>query len=149
MTGRAFLRQAKTLTLILVGTALACGCGGSPQENLVKGRILYGDEPLKNQNFNQAVVQFHEATDSKSPQIYYGTFDEEGNYSIKVPPGKYRVAVLATGAPKGKKPEDEYAPPVSIIPANYADPKLSKIEIEVSDSAPPENYTINLKKTGS
>src|SRR5436305_14480584 len=73
-----------------------CGVGGAaPLE--VKGKIYLGNDPLKATGLDQAQVHFDKPYEEGKPtEKYSGTFDDEGNYAIKVPPGKYVVTVVAT-----------------------------------------------------
>jgi hypothetical protein len=118
------------------------GCGGE-RKLQIQGKVEYEGKPLKAEGLDQALVQFH-----NDKTMFYGSFDNAGNYQLEAPPGKYKVAVLATKAPKKKDPQADfdYSSPVYVIDAQYANPMSSRLEVEVKDGAAPGHYDLKLKK---
>jgi len=110
------------------------GCGGAGGEGEVKGKVYYGNEPLSAAGLDQAQVHFHKIGDANDAfQVFSGKFDDQGNYAVKAPPGKYKITVTATKMPKdkGAKGEISYAVPDSMIPKVYTDPKTTDKILEV------------------
>jgi len=132
------------LGLLTLGLA---SCGGEKMIE-VKGKVLYGTEPLKSTGLDQAIVQYQSQGESenKIPKQYQGKFDEQGNFSLEAPPGKYKVVVIATKMPPKKSAKDEYAIPESVIPKVYSDAKMTDHSVEVKANAPPGHYDIKLAK---
>jgi hypothetical protein len=78
--------------------------------------------------------------------LFPSSIDDDGNYSLEAPHGKYNVAVLAAKVPGEKKgqPETEYEPPEPVIETVFNDTATSGLEVEVMSGAPPGHYDLKL-----
>jgi hypothetical protein len=81
-----------------------------------------------------------------------GPIDSEGNYvpaiagKKGVPPGWYRVTVIATEPFDKDRP---YVIPKSLIPLRYSDPRTSQLAVEVAENAAPGTYDLALQSGDS
>jgi hypothetical protein len=102
----------------LLSGPLACGKGGGGKAAVpVSGRITMDNSPLAN-----ASITFQPADGGNVKREYYGTTDEQGNYTLTpsdaegapgAPPGKYYVKInlFDRGGPD--------RPPRQKVPARY------------------------------
>jgi hypothetical protein len=102
---------AATRAVVLGVLAAALGCGDDSNSVSVSGQVSYQGEPLSN-----AALQFF-PTQGKPLTAPL----EDGEYSIELPPGAYRVTV-AIGAelPPGWKEGDPVPPATRKLPPQYS-----------------------------
>lgn len=97
---------------ICIGAITLSGCGDSLGGGSVNGTVAYQNQPLG----SAAIYFFPE--DGGRPVV--GRTDEQGQYSMDVPPGNYRVTVeLIETAPPGWKEGDPLPPAKESLPAQY------------------------------
>ena len=90
--------------------ALAIGCGGESNVTSLSGRVLHEGEPLSN-----ASLMFYPA--EGRPMIAPLS---EGEYSVELPPGEYRVTVnLGAELPPGWKEGDPVPPTTRKLPRQF------------------------------
>jgi hypothetical protein len=81
-----------------------------------------------------------------------GPIDSQGNYVLAttgnkgVPPGWYRVTVIATEPFDKDRP---YVIPKSLIPLRYSDPKTSELAIQVVENSASGAYDLSLRSGDS
>jgi hypothetical protein len=137
---------ARTAWLAGLLAALAAGCSGEPAGAPVKGKVILANgKPL-----TTGTVIFHPDADrgNKTPHEARGAIDEFGQYTLTsdgarqqgVPPGWYKVSVVATK----KDPRNEYAVPTWLIPQRYGKPQTSGLEREVKEDAAAGAYDLKL-----
>jgi hypothetical protein len=91
--------------------ALTIGCGGESDVTMLSGRVLHEGEPLSN-----ASLMFYPA--AGRPMIAPLT---EGDYSVELPPGEYRVTVnLGAELPPGWKEGDPVPPTTRKLPRQFS-----------------------------
>jgi hypothetical protein len=91
--------------------ALAIGCGGKSSVTSLSGRVLHEGEPLSN-----ASLMFYPA--EGRPLIAPLS---EGDYSVELPPGEYRVTVnLGAELPSGWKEGDPVPPTTRKLPRQFS-----------------------------
>ncbi len=114
--------------LIVVACCLllaAAGCGRGHGAS-VSGRVTLDGEPL-----DTGTVTFHPVGDGPTA---YGGIHPNGSYQAKtgtqpgMPPGEYRVTVLAATEPPTDGPS---VPGEMITPSHYADPEQSGLRVTV------------------
>jgi hypothetical protein len=87
-------RSRLVATACLVLAVLLGGCGG-PKKVKVSGTVIRGGEPFKVSPKTYVTITFAPA-DQISGSTYPARFNQEqGSYQVVVPPGKYRVALIA------------------------------------------------------
>jgi hypothetical protein len=129
----------------LVGILAGCsGSGSSGPE--VKGKVLFANgKPLTT---GIVIFQPNPKKGNQSKHEARGTIDADGNYTLAseargqtgIPPGWYRVAVVATK----QDPKNEYAPPTWLIPSRYGSVETSNLSYEVKEGAATSAYDIRL-----
>jgi hypothetical protein len=109
---------------------------------LAKGVVIYRPDSRRGNACK------HEARGSIDPEGNYQLFTGAGrNLKEGAPIGWYRVAVVSVQAAEARQaPAFGHMPPPpkSLIPLNYNDPDHSGINIQVTESAAPGAYDINL-----
>lgn len=106
-----------------------CGCGGG-QESSVTGTVTLDGQPLAGAN-----VSFIPA--DRGPLAYAST-DANGNYEVKtgqqtgLPPGKYKVTVIATKMPEYDPNSLEEPIAVRTSPEIYASAATTPFEFDVA-----------------
>jgi hypothetical protein len=139
----------------VLSTLLASGCGdgsGVGTTYPVRGKVTLNNEPLKAAT---TIILFkpNAARGNKTPFEPAGTVDEDGNYIVLTkgrpgaPPGWYKVAVTATGAPPAapaKGPLKHRPLPQSLVPAKYGQAQTTPLEVEVVESPAAGAYDLKL-----
>jgi hypothetical protein len=133
---------------------LLAGCSSVPREAgaSVKGKVvLPNGKPL-----TTGLVIFHPDAKKKnlSKHEARGKLNDQGEYSLTsddpeqkgVPPGWYRVAIVAGSNPPkdAKDAKNEYAVPKLLIAERYASWQNSGLTFEVKPNAPAGYYDIKL-----
>lgn len=91
--------------------ALAIGCGGESNVTSLSGRVLHEGQPLSN-----ASLMFYPA--EGRPMIAPLS---DGDYSVELPPGEYRVTVnLGAELPPGWKEGDAVPPTTRKLPRQFS-----------------------------
>jgi hypothetical protein len=91
--------------------ALAIGCGGKSNVTSLSGRVLHEGQPLSN-----ASLMFYPA--EGRPMIAPLS---DGDYSVELPPGEYRVTVnLGAELPPGWKEGDPVPPTTRQLPRQFS-----------------------------
>jgi hypothetical protein len=122
--------------VIAAAAFAAAGCSGDAS---VSGNVTLDGQPLRT-----GTVTFHPA--GHGP-VAYGQVGSDGGYRLTVgsaggvPPGEYRVTVVANEDPAPPpKPSVAPTPGKRITPARYADPKTTELTFTVK----PGGNTIHL-----
>jgi hypothetical protein len=130
------------------GAALAAGllggCSSGAGEVEVTGKVTLNDQPVG--AGNEALIRFTPADGKGQPA---DGFVDKGAYSVRVPPGAYKVAVT-WNRPTGKKvaragmkgPGSEVDEVVAEIPARYN----TSTELKADVSAGSARHDFALKK---
>jgi hypothetical protein len=111
--------------------ALAIGCEDElpPAAYLIKGRVVYQQQPLSKGN----IVFF----DSGEPAAST-TLAADGSYEVRLVPGRYQVALSATQElPEGLSPMQQFehvSKERPLVPTRYADYETSGLSAEVKTS---------------
>jgi hypothetical protein len=129
--------------LMACGAMLVVGCGGEAEKLApVVGKVTVNGKPLKS-----GTVSFRPEQASKSQHQPNGTIDAEGNYEMTVPPDKkgvppgwYKVVVVALDDPWPGKPLK------SFVDMKYADEKTTPLKLEVVANPEPGRYDLKLTK---
>ena len=104
----AATQAALLLVLIFVS---ATSCKKTDGGEKVTGHVSYKDAPL-----TDAAVIFY-------PEVgrnFVAALDSEGNYSVRLAPGSYSVAIaISSSTPPGWKEGDPMPPPKIVLPAQY------------------------------
>jgi hypothetical protein len=106
--------------------ALAVGCGEESNVTSLSGHVLYEGQPLSN-----ASLMFYPA--EGRPIIAPLS---EGDYSVELPPGEYRVTVtLGAELPPGWKEGDPVPPSTRELPRQYS----SRVDTPLTANVNAEN----------
>ncbi len=131
------MKYAWTLSILACSLLLlASGCGGGHGAS-VSGRVTLDGKPL-----DTGTVTFH--PEGGGPTAY-GGIHSDGSYQVKtgtqqgLPPGEYRVTVLATTEPPTDGPS---VPGEQITPFRYANPAESGLRFTVARGS--NRYDIDL-----
>lgn len=122
---------------LALGALVLSGCGGQagPRTYPVTGTVTQDGKPLAD-----AAITFHPVGQG---QPAAAKSDAAGRYQTSALPGRYRVtiakfvseqqtgAAASSGEYQEEAPETTPAPSRNILPAKYADPGTSGIEVEV------------------
>ena len=131
-------------TLTVVSVLFAAGCSSDSSEVEVTGKVTLDEQPVG--SGNEAQIQFEPTASGGKPAQ---AFIDKGEYSLRVAPGAYKVAVT-WNRPTGKKvarsgvkgPGSEKDELVAEIPAKYN--TASKLTAEVSPDK--RRHDFQLKK---
>jgi hypothetical protein len=134
------------LGILLLLLAAAVGCG-SPATRLVpvEGVVHWGTKVM-----TEGTVVFHPDSrrGNRSRHQPHGQIDAHGRYVMAtagkpgVPPGHYRVTILASRPPDSKHP---YTPPEWSVPLVYIDPVSTPLRVEVVESPGPDAYDLHIE----
>lgn len=109
---------------LLALLALVVGCGESVDTSSVSGTVSVAGKPVLG-----GALNFF-PTEGGRPVT--GTLDEQGNYSLSLPPGDYKVVAIASALlPDGWTEGDPVTPPPVPIPRKYSLPTSSPLTITV------------------
>jgi hypothetical protein len=115
---------------------LALGCGsGKPSLNAVHGKVYYQGSPLS----CGTIVFTPDASRGNQGALARSEIQSDGSYSLRtdvgygVPPGWYRVTVMAVEVPGTPEPGQRFALPRTLLPEKYRDPELAGLVHEVKD----------------
>ena len=109
----AFRPPLSSLLSLLFSLLLLSGCG-SPYDATVSGNVTLDGQPL-----TKGSVSFHPVADGP---VANGTIAGDGSYTVTtgtdtgLPPGDYKVTVVATDPPP---PGDEETPGILLTPEKY------------------------------
>ena len=146
-----FLFSRRSPLVLLLGAALAAGCGGSSVKLVpVSGKVTVGGQPV-----TSGQVSFLPATEGEGVHAKAaagsapasGQIEANGEYKLftngkeGAPPGKYKVIVTPSMVPTGgtKAPTTPYN-------AKFSDAKLTNLTKEVVSGAPAGAYDLALTK---
>lgn len=128
--------MVRTLVLGALALLLAAGCGGGESKAKVKGQIVDNEQPM---SFGptQVAVEFSPLDENGKPDVktvYSAVVNENGSFEVvasngELPPGKYRVSILATGKLKARF--QAFAPGKSRIDREL-DPGMNEVTIDVA-----------------
>lgn len=130
--------------LLACGAMLVvAGCGGEGEKLApVVGKVTVNGKPLAS-----GTVSFRPDQGNKSQHQPNGVIDAEGNYEMTVPPGKkgvppgwYKVVVMAYDDPQPGKPLK------SFIDMKFSDEKTTPLKLEVVDNPETGRYDLKLTK---
>lgn len=131
--------------LMACGAMLVVGCGSEDEKLVpVAGKVTVNGKPL-----TSGTVSFRpdQGKGNKSQHQPNGVIDAEGNYKMTlspdkkgVPPGWYKVVVVALDDPWPGKPLK------SFIDMKYADEKTTPLKVEVVANPEPGRYDLKLTK---
>jgi hypothetical protein len=142
--------------LLLVGSLLL-GCGGQSdvygvgQVVPVEGQVFVQGQPLRLPNGSYGRVWFHpdEGRGNTCPQPAQADIDSEGRFhlttrgQVGVPPGWYKVMIVATEPGDSRKPSKLRK---SFVNRRYAAVETSGLAIEVVASPRPGAYDLKLTR---
>jgi hypothetical protein len=128
-----------TRNLLIAGLLLfaVAGCGGS--QGRVSGQVTLDGQPL-----TKGDISFSPVADGV---VASGQIDSGGNYSLKVgtsaaiPPGSYRVTVVAV-EPVAPTPEHPEPLPTLLTPKKYNNPATSELSAEVKAGSNTFNFDL-------
>ncbi len=129
------MSQLSRFALMAGFFALAIGCSGTPSNTStasVKGKVLLAN--------GSPVVKGNIVFKAEPGMVMDDTFAAitNGDFEMKVAPGKYQISVEPAYKRNQGKPE------VSPIPQKFWDPKTANIEETITSSGNP-SLTVNLK----
>lgn len=136
MSSRANMRSPRTriqragwwLTALVVA---GCGRTGSLAE--VRGTVLYGGSPVA----GASVVFAPDPTRGGSGPLAFAETGLDGCFALKtegqagVPPGWYRITIMALASPAAQVDTQTIEPPRCRLPDKYRDPEWSGLTCEV------------------
>ena len=127
------------LSLILLGSSLlilSTGCGSAEEMHTVQGKVSFGAEAV-----TEGTVTLEESATKTTVQA---TLAADGKYSMRVPPGKYKVTVEPPMVPetRGSDAGMTYKN-VKNIPNNVRQSGTSQLSADVSGDA---TFDFELKK---
>jgi hypothetical protein len=146
-----FLFVPRSPLVLLLGAALAAGCGGSSVKLVpVSGKVTVGGQPVTSGQVSFLPVTEGEGVNAKAsagsaPAL--GQIEPSGEYKLftngkeGAPPGKYKVTVTPSMVPSGgtKAPTTPYN-------AKFSDVKQTPLNKEVVSGAAAGAYDLALTK---
>ncbi len=115
--------------LLAVAACLVLGCGNQRVVYTVTGKVTFRGAPV-----TEGTILFLNPTTQDANQVPLGT---HGTYTIKVPPGSYKVVVQPTlvqiGGQKG--PPDYVLKGADDIPERYRQPETTDLRAEITANA--------------
>jgi hypothetical protein len=128
------------------------GCGrddGLGKLVPVSGRVLVDGKSL-----TAGHVSFRPDADrgNQSPHYPTGAIDSSGTYTLYTanragaPPGAYRIVIFAQDIPYGNSKQATTPITKALVNSKYADAKTTDLTVEVSESAAPGTYDLNLRR---
>jgi hypothetical protein len=115
----------------IVLVAGGCGDAGEPVCR-VSGQVSHQGTPLQN-----AVITFF----PQSGRPFGGPLDDQGNFSVELPPGDYDVSINApTALPEGWQEGDPLPPERPRIPPHYSQRQRSGLNASI----PPDSRRLEL-----
>jgi hypothetical protein len=130
---RAFGVLGRIMVAAVLGI-LAAGCDTvAAQPARVRGKISYKGEPLP----SGMIVFTPDASRGGSGPLACADVQPDGTYELRseegpgVPPGWYRVAVVAVEASAPTTEGQGFTIPKSLLPEKYRDPEVSGLSCEV------------------
>lgn len=127
---------------VLAAMACAAGCGRDPyglgKTVPLEGTVHVAGKPLTHDAKAFGKVWFYpdSGKGNKCPQVAVSEIDKEGRFKLfigekpGVPPGWYKVAVVATEQIDPHKPGKKRK---SFVPAKYGDAETSGLRVEVKE----------------
>lgn len=123
---------------------LAAGCNSGPSTVQVSGKVTVDGQPLP-----KGSLRFiPDAGKGNKLEVEPAGTIEGGSYSIftsgkpGAPAGSYKVAVVSEGEIDSTNP----APPKSMVDPKFSDPQTTTLSVEVSPTAQPGAYDLQLTK---
>lgn len=72
--------------------SLASGC--KAKKVTVRGKVTFASAPVKGTEREPVVIRFTKVEESKNSQVFEAQVNQdEGTYTVQLPPGKYQVSV--------------------------------------------------------
>ncbi len=140
------MRATKLVSLLLLASLLAVGCGPSgPKKYVVEGTVTYQGDPLP---FGTVMFVPEDGPPSKPTLI-----DKDGHYRLEAVVGQHRVQVVAMPERKGGRPDPSIeggfdytgVPEVqSLVPTKYTRFHTSGITVTV-EAVEPNKIPIELQ----
>ncbi len=127
------------LSLPFMLALAGCGGGNAVDRTPISGTVTFQDQPVQD-----GQIRFAPETGTTSAVVIEPIAD--GRYATTtsggLPPGKYRVEILAFD-PKTPSPESAEDPPrKQLIPPNYNDQSKLRLTVAPGQQATTENYEL-------
>jgi hypothetical protein len=117
---------ASPIALALIALTLSVGCAEESGLVSVSGQVLYEGEPLS----NAALMFYPDGGRAVTAPV------DEGEYSVELPPGEYRVTVtLGAELPAGWKEGDPVPPSTRELPPQFSSRVDTPLTASVSAGA--------------
>jgi hypothetical protein len=117
------------------------GCGGDANMARVKGRVTYDGQPLTTGEVSFSSVD--------GGRVAMSNIDSKGNYELRtsttvvgVPPGSYKVKILAVEQKSGMDQDGKPFPAKYLIPEKYGDVATSGLTATVEKGKPEINFDL-------